>query len=75
MFLLLKDGIDETISMSGNNRFRGRNPSSEIINGTCINKATKESILAATLFSITQEHRHFAWYIPDQLQLVQPATI
>jgi hypothetical protein len=75
IFFLLKDGIDETISMPGNNRFRGRNTSFEIRNGTGVNKATKESILPATLYTITQEHRHFAGYSPDQLKLVQVATI
>jgi hypothetical protein len=27
------------------------------------------------MYSITQEHRHFAGYSPDQLKLVQAATI
>jgi hypothetical protein len=69
--LLLKDRIDETISMSGNNQFRGRKSIFWDKQSTGINKATKESILVATLYSITQEeHKHFSWY-----SLVQAATI
>jgi hypothetical protein len=47
--LLLKDGINETNTKSGNNQFRGRNPSFKISSNTGINKATKEFILGSNI--------------------------
>jgi hypothetical protein len=47
--LVFKDGKTKTIPKSGNNQYRGTNPSFKISNNTCIKKATKEFIIGSNI--------------------------